>query len=196
LSKISSSAVKGIGRDVRNGNFEVSDDFGLYLPKQKLLLGGEFTVEHRRAGELVGASVEPNTVVNEGLDHILSVIFNSGTQVTTWYVAIFEGNYTPQSTDTASNIASNSTESTAYDEATRVEWVEAAPSGQTVTNSANRATFNINATKTIYGAFLISDNTKSGTTGTLMAASRFSASRNVVSGDDLLITYSFSAADA
>jgi hypothetical protein len=54
----------------------------------------------------------------------------------------------------------------------------------------------MNATKTIYGAFLASASAKSATTGTLMAASKFSASRAVVNLDQLLLTYAFSAADS
>lgn len=183
-------------REVANRQYEISDSGGIYLPKAKVMLGGVFEVDHIRDGKSLGITRDHNIVVNEGLNHILSVVFNSGTQITAWYVGIFEGNYTPVATDTAANIAANSTESTAYNEATRVEYVEAAPSGQSITNAANKATFTMNATKTIYGAFLVSTSAKSGVTGTLMAASKFSASRAVVNLDQLLLTYAFSAADA
>jgi hypothetical protein len=44
------------------------------------------------------------------------------------------------------------------------------------------------------GAFLTSNNTKGGTTGTLFSAVDFSApgDRSVVSGDTLTVTYTFS----
>jgi hypothetical protein len=61
------------------------------------------------------------------------------------------------------------------------------------TNSASPAVFNINATATVGGAFLTSDNAKSGTTGTLFSASDFTTGdRSVVSGDTLNVTYTFS----
>jgi hypothetical protein len=46
----------------------------------------------------------------------------------------------------------------------------------------------------VAGAFLISNNTKGGTTGILFSASDFSApgDRAVVSGDTLTVTYTFS----
>jgi hypothetical protein len=46
------------------------------------------------------------------------------------------------------------------------------------------------------GAFLTSDNTKGGTTGTLFSAADFSApgDRSVVNGDTLNVTYTFSLA--
>jgi hypothetical protein len=183
-------------REVANRQYEISDSGGIYLPKAKVMLGGVFEVDHIRDGKSLGITRDHNIVVNEGLNHILSAVFNAGTQITAWYVGIFEGNYTPVATDTAANITANSTECTAYDEATRVAWVEAAPSGQSITNSASKATFTMNATKTIYGAFLASASAKSATTGTLMAASKFSASRAVVNLDQLLLTYALSCSDA
>lgn len=186
---------KRLMQEVRRGKFEKADN-GLFLPAAKVFLQGVFAHEIIRAGRSLGKIFDPNTVVNEGLDHILDVVFHAGSQIGTWYIGIFEGDYTPVAGDTAGTITANSTESTAYDEATRVEWNEAAPSGQSIDNSANRAQFTMNASKTIYGAFLVSNSTKSGTTGTLMSASRFSASRSVVASDQLLITYTFTAADA
>jgi hypothetical protein len=64
------------------------------------------------------------------------------------------------------------------------------------TNSASVAVFNINATQTVGGAFLTSDNTKSGSTGTLFSAADFSApgDRAVTSGDTLNVTYTLSLA--
>lgn len=185
-----------LAKHVRNKNYEPTGQ-GIFVPKAKLLLGGFFghNVYHADGSE-EGWLVDPNVVVDEGLDHVLDVVFHGETQVDPWYVGIFEGDYTPDSDDTAANITSNSTESTAYDESTRVEYEEAAADSQSITNSANTADFTINDTKTIYGAFLVSASAKSATTGTLMAASRFSASRPVVATDVLSITYTISAEDA
>lgn len=188
--------MKEFGRHFRNNDYEVTEDGGILLPKAKVILGGVFTHDLVRGGESLGIESDPNTVVNEGLNHILSIVFNAGTQLTTWYVGIFEGNYTPLATDTAAVITANATESTAYSETTRPEWIEAAPASQQITNSASKAQFTMNATKTIYGAFLASSSVKSGTAGVLMAASKFAASRSVVNLDQLLLTYTLSAADA
>jgi hypothetical protein len=64
------------------------------------------------------------------------------------------------------------------------------------TNSASPASFTINATATVGGAFLVSNSTKSGTTGVLFSASDFTApgDRSVASGDTLNVTYTFSLA--
>ena len=161
-----------------------------------LLAFGEYHGTHIRKGRIIEEFVDKNLVVNEGLNSLLSIMFNGGTQITTWYIGVFEANYTPVATVTAATITSASTESTAYDESTRVEYVEAAPSSQSITNSASRATFTFNATKTIYGAFLVSASAKSATTGTLFSAAAFSVAKAVVATDELLLTYTFTAASA
>lgn len=168
-------------------------DGGVLMPDQGLKIGGVFHCEHVRNGEVIDAWEDHNLVVNEGLDALLNIMFHGSTQVTTWYLGLFEGNYTPVSTVTAATITSASTECTAYSETTRQDYVEAAASSQSITNSASKATFTFNATKTIYGAFLVSNSTKSGTTGTLFSAARFSTSKSVVSSDQLLLTYTFTA---
>jgi hypothetical protein len=64
------------------------------------------------------------------------------------------------------------------------------------TNSASPASFTINATSTVGGAFLVSNSTKGGTTGTLYSAADFSApgDRSVASSDILNVTYTLSLA--
>ncbi len=176
-------------------NFEKTSG-GVLMPENKLRVGGIFLCEHVRDGEVIDSWEQPNLVVNEGLNSLLGVYFHGDTQITTWYLGLFEGNYTPVATVTAATITAASTECTAYDEATRQAYDEAAAASQSITNSASRATFTFNATKTIYGAFLVSNSTKSGTTGTLFSAARFSASKAVVDDDQLLLTYTFSAASA
>jgi hypothetical protein len=90
------------------------------MPSTGLVVGGVFDIEHRRKGDLISHERIQNLVVNEGLNSLLGVMFNAATQITQWYVGLFEGNYTPVAGVTAATITSASTECTAYDEATRV----------------------------------------------------------------------------
>lgn len=169
---------------------------GILMPKAGIVTGGVFQIDHVRNGEVIDSWEEPNLVVNEGLNKLLDVMFGGATQITTWYVGLFEGNYTPVATVTAATITAASTECTAYTESTRQEYVEDAAASQSITNSASRATFTFNATKTIYGAFLASASAKSATTGTLFSAARFNTSKSVVADDQLLLTYTLGAASA
>lgn len=164
---------------------------GLLVPDNQLAIGGVFYGQIIRKGKVIDEFEDHNLVVNQGLNSLLNVNFNGATQINTWYLGLFEGNYTPVATVTAATIASAATECTAYTASTRPEYVEAASTAQSTTNSASRASFVFNASKTIYGAFLISDSTKSGTSGTLFSAARFAASKSVVTDDELLLTYTF-----
>ena len=114
--------------------------------------------------------------------------------MTTWYVGI-KNTGSVAAGDTMTSHA-GWTENQNYSEANRPAYNEAAASSQSITNSANPASFSINTdSQTIAGAFLASDNTKGGTTGTLICAVDFSSSRSADNGDTLEVTYTISAAD-
>lgn len=161
-----------------------------------LKVGGVFEFRHIRDGVEIDRWESKNIVVTQGLNYLLNAGLHNAVASGSWYVGIFSGNYTPISTDTAATIASNATESTAYTEATRPLWNEDEASGGSITNSANKATFTINASATIYGAFLVSDSTKAGAAGTLFAASRFAVPRTVAAEDQLLVTYTVQSTSA
>jgi hypothetical protein len=155
-------------------------------------IGGVFTVEcFDKDGNLKWIEDAKNVVVNVGLDHILDVVLHGDTQITEWYVGL-KGSGTPSSADTLASHAGWS-EVTPFSGASRVTWVEAAASGQSITNSANKASFSITSTATVEGAFLASAIT--GTTGTLFCAADFASAKGVDNGDTLEVTYTISAAD-
>jgi len=136
----------------------------------------------------------PNVVTDTGKQGLFNIYFRGTAAIgSTWYLGL-KNTGTPASTDT---MASHGTwtENTSYSNSTRPTWTSAAASGSgtvTITNSASAAVFNINGTTTIYGCFLTSDSTKSGTSGTLFSAADFATSRSVLSGDTLTVTYSIS----
>lgn len=164
---------------------------GVLVPSSGLVAKGWYNGKIVRDGKVIDEWEDSNLVVTEGLNHILSIELAAGTQITNWYLAPYEGNYTPVAGVTAATIAAASTECTAYTSSTRVAWTPGAASGGVISNSGSPATFTFNATKTIYGAFLISNSTKSATSGTLFSASLFSSSKSVVNLDQLILTYSF-----
>lgn len=148
-------------------------------------------------GNLKWEAESHNLVVNQGLQSMNAVYFSSATQITTWYIGLYGAgaSNSPAASDTmASHIGW--TENTTYSNATRPTCTfgtatTADPS--VITNSASPAAFNINGSTTIGGAFLTSNNTKGGTTGTLFSAADFTGGdRSVSSGDQLNVTYTFS----
>jgi hypothetical protein len=138
-----------------------------------------------------------NIVVNEGLDHVLDVVLHAGTQITTWYVGITDASPTVIGGNTMSSHA-GWTENVNYDEAARPTFVEGSVSSQSVSNSSNKAQFTINASaQTIGGAFLTSNATKSGTTGTLYAAGAFTGgNKSAGVGDVISVTATFTSASS
>lgn len=132
-----------------------------------------------------------NLVVTVGKANLLNVYLASGAQTTTWYLGLVDGASTPTyaAGDTMSSHA-GWTESVAYSNATRPTGVFTTTATSSISTSAT--TFTINTTATIAGAFLVTNSAKSGTTGTLYSAGSFAASRTVISGDQLLVTYTAS----
>jgi len=162
---------------------------------------GVYHIEcHDKDGNLKWSADTKNLVVNAGLAYMAGTALTSVTQITTWYIGLYGAgaSNTPAAGDTMSSHA-GWTEVTDYSNATRVAatFVTATTANPSVvTNAASPATFNINGTTTVGGAFLTSGSAKGGTTGTLFSAADFSApgDRSVVSGDIISVTYTFSLA--
>jgi len=162
---------------------------------------GVYHIEcHDKDGNLKWSADSKNLVVNAGLAYMAGTALTSVAQITTWYIGLYGSgaSNTPAAGDTMSSHA-GWTEVVPYSNATRVAatFVTATTANPSVvTNAASPATFNINATSTVGGAFLTSGSAKSGTTGTLFSAADFSSpgDRSVVSGDIISVTYTFSLA--
>lgn len=137
-----------------------------------------------------------NLVTNGGEDMMLDVGLSGAAAITSWFVGLTDGTPTVAEGDTpASHVGW--VEVTAYTEAARVAWTDGGVSAQSVDNSASKASFAINATTTVGGAFLTSLNTKGGTTGTLYAVGAFTGGdRALVNTDTLEVTATFTAGGA
>jgi|GEM_PF-1264941 len=163
-------------------------------------IGSVHSFEHFRDGKLIDSWSEHNLCTDEGLTHMLDVVFSGGTAIGTWYVIVFEDNFTPVAGSTYAS--PGFTESTAYTEANRQAWVEAGVAAKSITNSASKATLSINATKTIYGSALVGGGSAASTKddqaggGTLFNVVRFtSGSKSVENGDTLKVTITLTASD-
>jgi hypothetical protein len=142
----------------------------------------------------------PNLVVNVGLQDMNNKYFLGSSYTAAWYIGLYGAgaSNTPAAGDTMASHA-GWTEVTPYSQATRPACTFATPTTanpSVATNSASPAVYTINATQTVGGAFLVSNNTKGGSTGTLYSASDFTSpgDRSVVSGDTLNVTYTLSLA--
>ena len=163
---------------------------------------GRYKIQcHDAQGNLKWEDIAPNLVVNVGLQDMNAKYFTGSAYTAAWYLGLITGpgsGTTIAAADTMSSHAGWS-ENTGYSQATRPTCTFGTPTTanpSVATNSASPATFTINATSTIAGAFLTSISTKGGTTGILFSASDFSSpgDRAVVSGDTLSVTYTLSLA--
>lgn len=161
--------------------------------KHTFKMRGYFVVEHRnKAGKLIGIYCMPNGIVDVGMNMILDTMFHATGQSGTWYLSLIDNAGGPVLSD-ADTMAAHAgwTECVAYGAATRPEWTEGAAAAREITNAAT-IDFAINDTKTIYGIFVVDENTKGGATDNLWATAAFSSTVAVQNGDTLKITYTVS----
>ena len=145
-------------------------------------------------GKLKWAEEFDNLVVNAGLDDSLDKHLLGSAYTAAWYVGLTDGTPTPAAGDTMASHAGWA-EITAYSEATREALTLGAVSGQSVDNSASKASFSINDSTTVGGAFVVNESTKAGATGVLYGVGAFTeGDRAVVSGDTLNVTVTATAA--
>jgi hypothetical protein len=168
---------------------------------EKAAATGVYTIQCFDAqGNLKWEATSKNLVVNEGLQDMNSKYFTGSAYTAAWFIGLYGAgaSNTPAAADTMSSHA-GWTEVVPYSNATRPVCTFGTPTTanpSVATNSASPASFTINATATVGGAFLTSDNTKSGTTGILFSAADFGApgDRSVSNGDVLNVTYTLSLA--
>jgi len=172
---------------------------------------GRFQVEHWRDGRLIGQYAFPNGITDEGKDQILNTQFDAATQITTWYLGLIDNaNFNAlNDADTYDDIdqAGNGwDEFSDYTDAgngdsttTRPVWNPDAAASQSISNGTV-VVFDITATGTIKGLFLVGGGTAPENKGdhatgsTLWATALFdSGDVDVQNGDQLKATYTVTA---
>lgn len=167
------------------------------MTEESPMIGGVFHVEHWRDEKCIWEEDVHNIVTTEGMVHILDSVLDAASQITTWYVGLIEDTGDPVVGDTMTELGAREVgklgTNDKYDETVRETYAADAATGTTSVSTTNSTTadFTFNTTDTVYGAFVSSNSTKGGTTGTLLAAKLFTSSRAVVSSDILKITYTF-----
>jgi hypothetical protein len=158
--------------------------------------GGVFTVECRDAdGNLKWTEEFHNLVVNVGLQFINQQVFKGASYTATWYMGLINTGATYAGADTMASHA-GWTENTLYLQSNRPTIAFTVPTAADPSVIATTApiVFSMTGSATIAGGFITSENTKGGTSGTLFSAGNFTVGdRQVVNGDTINVTYTFSA---
>ena len=159
--------------------------------EEQIQATGVYTVECIGAdGQVKWTEQIKNLVVTVGKNDLLDKYFTGTSYTATWYLGLINSGGTFSAGDTMVTHG-GWTENTGYAAATRPAptW-NAASSGSKATTAT---AFSINASGTIGGAFMTTDNTKGGTAGILYSAGNFTGgNRTVASGDTLNVTYTAS----
>jgi hypothetical protein len=160
--------------------------------------GGVFTVKcFDKDGNLKWEEVAHNLVVNSGLQDMNTQYFKGVSYTAAWYLGLVTGpgsGNTYAAGDTMATHAGWSEDTNYSGNRKAVSFGTASTADPSViSNSASQATFAMTGTTTIAGAFLTTDSTKGGTTGTLFSVANFQSpgDRSVINGDTLSVTYTF-----
>lgn len=178
-------------RYLRNHQFEVTDDGGIYFARAAAVAQGGYLHDVNGLDE----RFDKNLLPDEGLIYLLSVGLNNGTKIPTWYLSLYAANYTPLAGLTAASYPATASEITSntegYTEPTRPVWTPTAPTTPLIDNLANKASFTIATASslTVNGAALLSEATKGAITGKLISATKFSAPRTLYNTDVFNLAY-------
>ena len=180
---------------------EFRDDAALryaaaHLHESQLGFHGLVTCEHFRKGNLIHTQTGHNIFTTEGMAMILNCIFKAVATNAVIYCGIFKNDVTPLVTHTAAaQLGTGGTYGECLDAdydspaTNRATYTIATTTTAVATNTASKATFVMNAGITVYGAFLCTVAAKTATSGTLICAKKFTASRAVIADDELAVTY-------
>jgi len=167
---------------------------------------GVWDVWHYRKGKLLERFQSPNTIMTEGKNHALDVVFHAVSANSTWYIGLVDnsGFTAISASDTYAGINDTNGWSsfTSYTDpgngnsaTTRPAWTEGAASGGSITNGTV-VSFDITASGTVRGIFLVAGTnaqTKNDSTNTgnvMWCATDFAGgNRTVANTDTLKVTY-------
>lgn len=162
----------------------------------KKVLENYYEIECRdKNGNLKWVEKFTNLVTTEGLNDSLDKHLKGSNYSAEWYLGLTGANPVFAAGDTMASHA-GWTEVTAYSESTRPALVFGSVVAGSVDNSASRASYTVNADNTqIGGAFIVSNNTKGGTSGILYGGGAFAGGNKTLSnGDTLNVTITCTAA--
>ena len=181
---------------LKAGDYQATDS-GI-LVHNAIMLSGRYFHSVNNQDE----RIDHNLIPAAGILHILDTVLRNQAVNPAWYVAPYAGAVTPAANLTAANFAATVSEITSgtegYSETTRPQWVPSVATAGAIDNLAAKANFTIlcSTTLNINGAGLLSAAAKGATSGVLVSASRFSATRQVNNGDTWQCGYQIALTDS
>lgn len=168
---------------------------GIYFPRQGVLARGEY-FDRVNGGRWQRT---PNLIVTQGLAHLLSVALAQTPKPAGYYLALFSGAAAPAPNWDAASFAAAASEivslTEGYTSPTRPVWTPPASTATgSIDNLAAVATVTIAtaAQLNVTGAAMLTNSTRGGTTGALISATKYAATRVFQNGDIYDIGYRIS----
>jgi hypothetical protein len=142
-----------------------------------------------------------NTVKTLGKNHILDTEFRGSAYTAAWYVGVISSVSYTDVTNVADTMASHSgwteagpTNAPNYSQGTRPALTFGTPAASASLSTSAASAFSITSTGTLKGAFITTNSTKDGTTGTLYSSALFSGGdRAVGNGDTVNVSATLTA---
>jgi hypothetical protein len=155
----------------------------------RLAGGVTYALAHYKAdGALAWRASLHNLMPMQGRNYLLEAAFKGGPQVSQWYAALYEGDYTPTDDVTAATVVQLATECTAYDGTSRQGVQFSAVSDAALDNTASKASFVMTAPKQIRGLFMSSVPVRGSNAGVLASVVRLPSPKELGVGDRLEVT--------
>jgi hypothetical protein len=165
--------------------------------KENQHLGFYYEVEQiSPSGIVVARERVENIMPNEGIQHVIKLIFQNDTKQS-WFIGAYTNTYTPVATDTLALFPTSAGETAAYTQATRPAFTPVLSSdGLSVTNTGSEAEFTFNAATRVTGLFVCSNSAKSSTSGILLSAALLTTAKQMEVDGILRVNAGFSFASA
>lgn len=193
-SALAGSLGAAMAVEIAKERYDVTDS-GLVFPVLSVQAKGMYRTRVNQ-GEW---DEQENLVIKEGLIDVINTYFiQSHPKKSSFHLALFSGNTAPASNWTAANFATVASEivsqTEGYTGATRPTFTPTAASADTFSdNYANTAkvTFATASQLNVTGIALLTNNQRGGTTGVLVSATKWPATRVFQNGDEFELGYRF-----
>lgn len=137
---------------------------------------------------------QENMIPDVGRDYLLNAALLAGSQLSTWYIGLYENARTNVVGDTMATLMADAGEITTYAGGQRLVLTPDALSSGVFSNLGTPAEFDFTSTKTVRGGFVSSVSVHGSVSGTLLSLVSNASPKTVESGETLRVTAGLSLA--
>ncbi len=132
--------------------------------------------------------IEENIIPDDAIAYLLGSSLNSVSQLTAFYIGLFQTAYTPVATETMTTLLANATETTDYSGGVRLTLTPNAIAAGVFSNAGNQAEFVFTGDVTIRGSFITSNSVRGNNAGLLISADEYATAKVMEAGATLKVT--------